>query len=115
MNSTTACEDDILQISCNASSVIHIISSMYGRMDRLTCSTENPSSSGSTYYGCQETDGLSVVKQNCEGHQNCSLLVRPENFGLDGSRWCEYMSDKYLKVTYGCVNGRLWNNRVPYC
>ena len=95
-----------MTISCNAGSLIHIISSTYGRWNEQTCPSEVSNPSTVPYIGCQENDGLSAVQQNCEKVQSCSFVVRPEIFGLYGNGSCSHIPDKYLKITYGCTNGR---------
>ena len=95
-----------MTITCNTGSVIHIISSTYGRLNEKTCPSEISTPSSVPYMGCQEKDGLSVIQQNCEGKQSCSIVVKPDIFGLDGYPSCNHVLDKYLKVVYGCTTGR---------
>ena len=106
VNTIVACEDTTLRLSCKTGTVIHIISSTYGRLDRLTCPPDVPEPATAIYDGCQEKSGLRVVREKCENNLNCNVLVAPGSFGTDGPPWCTHKSNKYLKVTYGCIKGK---------
>ena len=83
---------------------------MYGRLDRLTCPPQPPDPPSHAYHGCHEKSGLRVVKEKCEHNQNCSVLITPTSFKTDGAPWCSHMSHKYLKVTYGCIQGKKYQH-----
>ena len=84
--------------------VIHILDSIYGRINGVSCSYDPPDySSNPASVECHEKYGYKVVRDKCEGNRSCSIDVKPEQFSLDDDS-CSHVPSKYLKVNYGCVS-----------
>ena len=105
ITSNIACENKKLEIDCGNGMVIHILDSIYGRINGLSCTFDPPDySSNPAHVECHEKYGYRVVREKCEGNRSCSLDVKPEQFSLDDDPSCSHIPHKYLKVNYGCVS-----------
>ena len=97
--------------------VIHILDSIYGRINNVSCSYDPPDySSNPANVECHEKYGYKVVRDKCEGNRSCSIDVKPEQFSLDDDPSCSHVPHKYLKVNYGCVSqkGNIHNYFMLY-
>ena len=94
------CEGGTANLSCTHhadNKVIHVLSAIYGRKDRITC---RPIHSDILYTTCKQYgyDSLRIDKQICEGQQSCQFLVSRHVFGDP----CPGIS-KYLELSYQCI------------
>ncbi|KAK3094143.1 hypothetical protein FSP39_024663, partial [Pinctada imbricata] len=98
--SSIGCEGTSLTITCPSGSRVHIEKANYGRIGP---SSDNPcgrpEDSNQT---CRDQDSLSIVRNQCEGQQTCSVAVNSGTFGGDP---CPGTS-KYLQVEYICSRKR---------
>ncbi|CAH1259274.1 ADGRL2 [Branchiostoma lanceolatum] len=89
------CEWNTLRLSCAAGERLEIDYANYGRMTSshhcgcniFICNTN-----------CGSTSSLSIVRQKCDGKQQCTVAARNDVFGGDPCSGTE----KYLEVTYRC-------------
>ena len=88
------CEYETAYLSCTHHAVIHVLSAMYGRTDNITC----PSKNSYIKATCEEQNSSSIVKEGCEGRQNCTIWVSHHTFGDPcPGIW------KYLNLSYQCI------------
>ncbi|XP_057175739.1 L-rhamnose-binding lectin CSL2-like [Triplophysa rosa] len=90
------CEGLTVNLTC-AQGTIKVLSANYGRTDRTTCSTGRPAHQLSNVQ-CTQSTSLSVLTTQCDGKQNCSIVVRNTVFTdpCPGTY-------KYLNVSYECI------------
>ena len=90
-----ACEHEDAILSCPHHAVIHILSAMYGRTDNITCRSEHSYIKAT----CEEQNySLSIVKERCEGRQNCTIWASNHIFGNP----CLGIH-QYLDLSYQCI------------
>ncbi|KAM9475483.1 uncharacterized protein Hap1MRO34_011288 [Clarias gariepinus] len=92
------CYSDVQHLSC-AQGLIIVTSTVYGRTDRVTCSTNRPNSQVSTTT-C--SSAVSSIAKSCNGLQECE--VKTDLLGDSDPCVGTY---KYYNTTYHCFNGYL--------
>ncbi|XP_057175737.1 rhamnose-binding lectin-like [Triplophysa rosa] len=90
------CESETAHLSCDQGT-IKVLSANYGRTDSTTCSTGRPAHQLSNVQ-CTQSTSLSVLTTQCDGKQNCSIVVGNAAFTdpCPGTY-------KYLNVSYECI------------
>ncbi|XP_078667424.1 uncharacterized protein LOC144909224 [Branchiostoma floridae x Branchiostoma belcheri] len=89
----TTCEGGTLHLACSDGKTLFIVEATYGRTSashRCPCSTCRTN--------CRAGNSLTVVRDACQGHQQCSVEASYDVFG-DPCVWVE----KYLEVSYRCI------------
>ncbi|XP_023941274.1 protein eva-1 [Bicyclus anynana] len=97
-HSKTVCENDVIELSCNASSRLLIYAAQYGRATHdtpLFC--QQPP--GVLDESCSAPYALKTTMQICHGKQQCQIVADSKTFGSP----CRPESRAYLKVSYTCV------------
>ncbi|KAK2898937.1 hypothetical protein Q8A67_010355 [Cirrhinus molitorella] len=98
IRSSLVCEHETSTLTCEFGTVIHIHSANYGRTDRSTCSTGQPTSLLAKT-DCYASNSKKVVANRCEGKNSCSILASNSVF----SDPC-FGIFKYLHISYSCVS-----------
>ncbi|XP_057179947.1 macrophage mannose receptor 1-like isoform X1 [Triplophysa rosa] len=89
-------ESQTFLLSCDQGT-IKVLSAIYGRTDRQTCSAGRPDGQISNVQ-CTLSTSLSVVATRCDGETSCSMVVSDTVF----TDPC-FGIYKYLNVSYECV------------
>ncbi|XP_078666384.1 coadhesin-like isoform X1 [Branchiostoma floridae x Branchiostoma belcheri] len=105
---TITCEHDTLHLSCSEGQTLFIVDANFGRT--------NGSNSCPCYTGCSTVcradNSLAVVRDACQGHQQCTVAANDTVFGDP----C-YNVQKYLEVSYRCVTAAVdggWSDWGPW-
>ncbi|XP_049869112.1 protein eva-1-like [Pectinophora gossypiella] len=95
--SRTACEDDVIQLSCNPFRRVAVFDAQYGRTayESVTC----PQTQGVPDETCMAPHVAETVMQICHGKRRCTITANSKTFGSP----CLSDSRTYLKVIYACV------------
>ncbi|XP_076812854.1 L-rhamnose-binding lectin CSL3-like isoform X1 [Clavelina lepadiformis] len=89
---TFACEHETpVRVKCPSLYVIDVIDAFYGRLEHNRCGS-------SSIANCKAGNSLTVIKQNCQGENSCSLEASNLVFG-DPCRGVV----KYIKLVYDCL------------
>ncbi|KAM4563929.1 L-rhamnose-binding lectin SML-like isoform 2-T2 [Odontesthes bonariensis] len=94
---TTCNPDTVHRLSCDLDGVISVQSALYGRVDSVTCSEEEPPNQISNTDCSLEGIG-DAVKKRCDGKMVCELNKND----LTASDPCTDTA-KYLQTTYTCL------------
>ncbi|CAH1240008.1 SVEP1 [Branchiostoma lanceolatum] len=92
----SVCERKTLQLSCQAGETLLIDDANYGRT-----STTHACPCSKCATDCRAANSLSIVRDACQGSQQCAVSAKNGVFGDP----C-VGTQKYLEVTYRCVTGR---------
>lgn len=87
-----ACENTNLTLSCAPGKVMTVNTAVFGRSDLATCA--HPVS-GDT--ACAASESLHIVKESCDGTEECSVPASTDVFGDPCAN-----TYKYLTATYTC-------------
>ncbi|XP_041978614.1 protein eva-1 homolog C-like [Aricia agestis] len=95
--SQTACEDEVIRLSCNPHSRVVIFDAMYGRKayESIIC----PQTQGVADETCTAQYAVETVMQLCHGKRRCQVVANSKTFGTP----CRPETKSYLKVVYTCV------------
>ncbi|XP_022124328.2 protein eva-1-like [Pieris rapae] len=97
--SRTACEDDIIKLSCSPYSRLAIYEAHYGRIAYEAHSMTCPQAQGVVDESCTAPYALETVMQICHGKRRCLVVANRKTFGSP----CNPTSRPYLKIAYACV------------
>ncbi|XP_066295931.1 sushi, von Willebrand factor type A, EGF and pentraxin domain-containing protein 1-like isoform X4 [Branchiostoma lanceolatum] len=92
----SVCERKTLQLSCPAGETLLIDDANYGRT-----STKHACPCSKCATNCRAANSLSIVRDACQGSQQCAVSAKNGVFGDP----C-VGTQKYLEVTYRCVTDR---------
>ncbi|XP_065141230.1 L-rhamnose-binding lectin CSL3-like [Paramisgurnus dabryanus] len=90
------CEGETAKPTC-AQGTIKVLSANYGRTDSTTCSSGRPAGQISNVQ-CTQNTTLSLLTTQCDGKQNCFIVVGNTVF----TDPC-FGTYKYLNVSYECI------------
>uniref|UniRef100_A0A667ZE23 SUEL-type lectin domain-containing protein n=1 Tax=Myripristis murdjan TaxID=586833 RepID=A0A667ZE23_9TELE len=93
---TTCDEHTVHRLSCDGT-VISVVSSFYGRADRVTCSAGRPAAQLANT-ACSLPGTLEIVKTRCNGKRICELNAKI----FRASDPC-YGTYKYMDTTFICL------------
>ncbi|KAI8485005.1 hypothetical protein Bbelb_372510 [Branchiostoma belcheri] len=105
---TITCEHDTLQLSCSEGQTLFIVDANFGRTsasNSCPCYTD----CGTV---CRANNSLAVVRDACQGHQQCTVAANDSVFGDP----CLNVQ-KYLEVSYRCVTAAVdggWSDWGPW-
>ncbi|XP_029718996.1 protein eva-1 [Aedes albopictus] len=103
--SKIACENDVIQLSCNPYSRIAIYSASFGRTEYESLQCAQPQ--GVKEESCLASYATETVMQKCHGRRKCMLSADSTTFGKP----CRADSRMYLKVVYTCVPRKVLKDR----
>ncbi|XP_055611021.1 protein eva-1 isoform X1 [Uranotaenia lowii] len=103
--SKIACENDVIQLSCNPYSRIAVYSASYGRTEYESLQCAQPQ--GVKEETCLASYATETVMQKCHGRRKCTLSADSTTFGKP----CHPDSRMYLKVVYTCVPRKVLKDR----
>ena len=97
-----ACENSVAEITCPAGAAIQIVEANYGRTDSATC----PHSSGEVGFlrnqNCVSSAATSIVVEQCDGQQSCSVFAANQVFGDPCVGTYKYLTASYRCLTSAC-------------
>ncbi|XP_032229412.1 uncharacterized protein LOC5505118 [Nematostella vectensis] len=96
MQAKFICDNSVLNLSCDASSVIDVKSVYYGRASSVICAKGRNADQG-----CDLVDQKKRVRQKCNNSQTCT--INPPFSDFFGYDQCPTI-DKYINIIYGCVS-----------
>ncbi|XP_054270538.1 protein eva-1 isoform X2 [Macrosteles quadrilineatus] len=95
--SRVACENEVLQLTCNPNTRLAVYSASFGRTEYESFACPQPQ--GVREETCLVSYATETVMQICHGKRSCSLSADSATFGNP----CHHQSRMYLKVVYTCV------------
>ncbi|XP_070556498.1 uncharacterized protein [Ptychodera flava] len=110
-----ACEDHMMELSCNDNRVLDIMSASYGRTTHYSVCYDVQNELNNTF-GCilPIENSTNVIEALCEGHHSCGFQVKTSLFGNDPCPGhYKHLDVKYLcremTITDECQDGWLSN------
>ncbi|XP_046671379.1 protein eva-1-like [Homalodisca vitripennis] len=95
--SRVACENEVLQLTCNPNTRLAVYSASFGRTEYESFACPQPQ--GVREETCLVSYATETVMQICHGKRSCTLSADSATFGNP----CHQQSRMYLKVVYTCV------------
>ncbi|KAG4077616.1 hypothetical protein HA402_008876, partial [Bradysia odoriphaga] len=106
--SKIACENEVIQLSCNPYSRVAIYSASFGRTEYESIQCSQPQKVMEET--CLASYATETVMEVCHGRRRCSISADSSTFGNP----CRSESRVYLKIVYTCIPRKVLKDRFDY-